>query len=313
MKSDPINFAGLEPAAFSFIEPQPGWLPLQVAQIRFFPHFAPTSLFATEMRRLIETLQLGGSSIDVSTPHTDIVCIESQGVRLFINGSDGTFSFDPSQDSEDLSVTTMDDPCGLPEQFFQMLAEAHFKSQYREGAGVLSEIAQRLWQSLQRRFQIAIDDNFAHIYGRWRDVDARFVRIYPDQLSELTISISEVDAAIGDGTVARSVLRKRSRTEIAVYSVHVAASETATRSKGTEKERDATDALAAEMYAAMQANPPKLRRKADVATEYVRRFDISSTGFNERVWPDALERIPECNWSKPGARPIKRTGIIQRP
>jgi hypothetical protein len=95
---------------------------------------------------------------------------------------------------------------------------------------------------------------------------------------------------------------KQSAPDVAVYQLHVAFSKNLERSKGTEKEQRATDALAAEMRAAMRATPPKHRKKAAVEADYIRRFGISSTGFKERVWPDALERVPECNWKKPGRR-----------
>jgi hypothetical protein len=308
MKHPLFELDGLAPATISFTHPQPDWLPWHIARFHFFPGFAqPEKDFAREMKSLAEKLipERTAVQFDIGDPTRCIVTCG--GVRLIVDGAVGQFSLEATeQDAERAPIDISkgwDDPLGLPEEFFPEFDDPRFqfKPRYERDGQVLREIAERLWSSLKRKYSRAIQGGTAQVYGRWRQIDANFTRVFPDQLIELQPEVTVTEDFAGEDVV-RSVLMKQSAPDVAVYQLHVAFSKNLERSKGTEKEQRATDALAAEMRAAMRATPPKHRKKAAVEADYIRRFGISSTGFKERVWPDALERVPECNWKKPGRR-----------
>jgi hypothetical protein len=312
MKHPLFDLDGLAPATISYTHPQPDWLPWHIARF----HFAqPEKDFAREMKSLAEKLMPERTAVqfDIGDPARCVVTCG--GVRLIIDGAVGQFSLEATeQDAEQAPIEIsngMDDPLGLPEEFFPAFDEPgfQFKPTYERDGQALQEIAERLWSSLQRRYLRAIQVGTAQVYGRWRQIDANFTRVFPDQIIELQPDVTVIEA--GGDYLPRSVLMKQGAPDVAVYVPHVAFTKNFERSKGTEAEQKATDALVAEMRAAMRANPPKRRKKADVAADYTRSYGISLTGFNERVWPDAVERVPECNWPKPGAPRTK--GIIRTP
>jgi hypothetical protein len=316
MKLPLVELEGLAPATISFTHPQPDWLPWHIARFHFFPRFAqPEKDFAREMKSLAEKLIPEGTAVqfDIGDPARCVVTCG--GVRLIIDGAVGQFSLEATeQDAKQALIDISrgwDDPVGHPEDFFTAFDDPsfRFKPTYERDGQALQEIAERLWSSLQRRYLRAIQVGTAQVYGRWRQIDANFATVFPDQIIELQPDVTVIEA--GGDYLPRSVLMKQGAPDVAVYAPHVAFSKSFERSKGTEKEQEATEALVAEMRASLRANPPERRRKADVAADYIRSFGISSTGFNERVWPDAVERVPECDWRKPGARTTK--GIIRRP
>lgn len=286
-----------DPATTHYTEAQPGWLHLHAAQFRFLPGFTKTEAeFASGMPSLIRSLTGAPIAVDVDA---FAVSVEIEGVSLRIDTELAQLSLEALDDPLASVTNGMDDPIGLPNNFFAALDTVDFVPRYRTGGEVLAQIARRLWSSLQRRFQLAVTDGAAQLYGRWRSIDAPFARVFPDQLNELYVETTETDPMFGEDVVTRSVLRSRETSEIVVYAPRVQFVKQMQRSKGTDAEKRATADLIDEIRAA----PDQPRTRAEVKADYIERFKISSYSFDDRVWPDALEQVPNNKWRNAGRRP----------
>jgi hypothetical protein len=179
----------------TFAEPGADWLPLHRAPFYFFPDYAPPGKpYAREMRRLLE-LHSGEQQFKIEQPDGTSHIVEATigNVRLIVDGYLGGFALRPSDPSnDDLEVTTeMFGPVGLPAAFFESCAQAEYHPDFKASAKPLAVYADRLWQALQNRFAWALSNGSAQVYGRWRDIQEPFSRVFADQWPLFTAVTNE--------------------------------------------------------------------------------------------------------------------------
>jgi hypothetical protein len=269
------------------------WLPLHRAPFCFFPEFGR----ADRLVELIRTLTSSDQGFSVIAEDDDRVLVTKDGVELVIDTTSGEFAIRPAEpeDEFDQVMTGMDDPFGRPDEFFEALGAEQPTPAFKNGVEGLGELAQRIWRALCRRFDTAITTGSATVFGRWRQLDAPFTKVYPDQWYQFDIeTITNRNDHFGEYGVHSRLVRDG---EI-IHSVHVRPNKTVARSKSSPIEEKARLRLVAMMREA----PDKPAPRPDVWLIFQSDFKrLSHEGF-KRVWRDAIELAPAPRWAMPGRR-----------
>ena len=271
------------------------WLPLHRAPFFFFPQFGHVH----QLVELIEALtSVDRNLFSISHDEESRVRVTKDGVELVIDMEAGEFSIGPTDPKHEFEqVTTgMDDPLGRPDEFLQKLDSVEAAPGFESGLDALRQIAERLWRSLRRRFESAINTGTATVFGRWQERDAPFTRVYPDQWCQFEIETidNRNEYSSEFGLQSRLVFEGE-----VIHSVHVKPSKLASRKSSATEER-ARQRLVALMREAPD-NPKPQRTLRPAFT------DLSNEGF-KRVWQDAIEEAPAPKWGKGGRRLGSKSG-----
>ena len=211
--------AAIPVVAKSFQKAKPEWLPLHVARMRFFPTYATEKTFLNDVKRLTTALarrdDLGVVEI---APY--VVRIALGNVGLVIDADRGTIDLEPHavEDEWPSILNDYSDMRARPERFPAVLSEAVVQPQYRKAARHQHGLAVRLIGSMKARFQDAIDNGGAEVFGRWRDLKSPFEPVYSDQWRRL---VEATDADWSSGTDMSTVAADGRRGDVIIYSVHV--------------------------------------------------------------------------------------------